>query len=142
MISTYKLVNLLQDHHLRMIPEVATAPTLQRKIETANLPAVFVLPREGKHNYESTKTLNTDRQVDVLVYYSPVSQGELEDIQEGIYDLIDKFRDLYYNYPSLCSSVWIRPTATDSGLIILNMGADYYGFTYTIDIYLGDEGKL
>jgi len=137
--TTKEILDQIQAYHLKRVVGLKTAHSLSKNIQTSELPCCILIAQQGTHDYESHQSSRTIREIQAQVYVCPDGQNRLGDIALQTYNLIDAFKDAYMSAQQIAPSLWLQFPIVDSGIILLEWGETYYGFTIDFSVYSGDQ---
>lgn len=109
------------------------------KIDTAQLPFVYCLTRDGAFDWTKGGTYMGDetREFAVQVAVIPTSQGTPNEREERCRPLIDAFRDKFASYPQLNAILGVQESIVNSitGPVILpEYGGKFIGFEMSLSV--------
>jgi len=122
---------------LGYVPGVTTTPELRKRIETADLPACYVLTQQGLWSHDSTETPGHLRTFRIECLVNPLP-SDLAEVNERLVDsIIEGIVAAFHTHQTFGDGCLVHlDEIEDSGLLLLDHGTTYYGFTMDIPIFI------
>lgn len=111
---------------------------MQRKIETSELPAVFIRTGDCSWQLDDSGNQRQDRQIFVEVLVEPLTQNTIKANEALIDALIERIPQAYHDVCyKLGENCWILPdTINDGGIQTINLGTTYIGFVISFNVQI------
>lgn len=118
-------------------PHINTVPKLKKKIERADMPLCYIQTQQGAWRHDSTQSYAQRRTFRIECIVDPLP-NDIAHINEQLIDeIIEGVVDLLYAHQIFADGCMILIDAIeDSGLLVIEHGSLYYGFTMDIPILL------
>lgn len=122
---------------LRMVPAIKTVPELRKRIETADLPLCFIITQQGLWRHNDTETISHLRTFRIECFVNTLP-SDLTSVNARVVDeLIEQIIQKFHTHQVFGNGSQVHiDEITDSGILLMDHGTTYYGFTMDIPIFI------
>jgi hypothetical protein len=118
-------------------PHIVAVPKLRKKVERADLPLCYIQTQQGLWSHDSTQTYRQLRTFRLECLVDPLPNDLAHINEEFVDEIIEGIIDLLYKHQIFGDGSMVHmDNIEDSGLLIIDHGTLYYGFTMDIPILL------